>query len=145
VLRIYETVAANNVTKIIAALQKCGAAGNAAAASAASDLAKMQANGHIQVDPNLPPNGAGNTTVPPFAIFGLQTPTIQVDPDVSASTLFHEWIHKTQIFGNPLGMVAVGANKAQILFGWGNAYGGFLDNQADRITSTILSQCGISD
>ena len=134
---------ANNVTKIITALQNCGAAGNAAAASAGNDLARMQATGHIQILPNVPANAAGNTTTPPLSIFGLQTPTIQVGPDVTASTLFHEWLHKTQIFGNPLGLAALGANKIQAKF---NAQGeGFLDTQADRIAATILGQCKISD
>ena len=133
---------ANNVTNIIHSLQRCGAAGNAAAGSAGNDLAQMQASGHIQILPNMPQNAAGNTTVPPGAPFGLQVPTIQVGADVTAGTLFHEWIHKTQVYGNPLGTMAVSVNKALAFF---NKQGeGPLDSQADRITDRILTGCGIS-
>jgi RHS repeat-associated protein len=134
---------ANNVAKIITALQKCGAAGNAAAASAGNDLAQMNASGHIQVLSSLPNNAAGNTTVPPFAVLGLQTPTIQVTPDVTASTLVHEWIHKTQIFGNPLGQAAVAVNKVWARF-FGSQGEGPLDPQADTVADkAILLPCRI--
>jgi len=139
-VRLADGVAANNgITNTIRKLQNCN---NPSAQSAGNDLAQMQASGHIQGTPSSSPY-AGNTTSPPGAIFGLQTPTIQINADYTdnPSTLFHEWIHKTQMFRNPLGMVAVGANKIQALF---NSQGeGFLDTQADRIASTILTQCNI--
>jgi hypothetical protein len=55
---------------------------------------------------------------------------------------FPEWIHKTQIYGNPLGTMAVAVNK---IFAWSNSEGeGPLDRQADRITDKVLGQCGIT-
>lgn len=87
-----------NVTRIIQALEKCGATNNAAQ-TAAKDLAGMLAGGHVQVLPILPSNAAGNTTVPIGSLVGMQVQTIQVTDDASG-------IHKTQAYGNPLGVMA---------------------------------------
>ncbi len=123
------------LAKIIQQLQKCGS-------PAGNDLAQMQASGHIHInDPKMPSDAAGNTTTPLGALFGLQTPTIQIAGDVDPVTLVHEWIHKTQAYGNPLGSMAIGFNKIWALFTSDGE--GPLDSQANRMAEKIVAQCKI--
>ncbi len=102
----------------------------------------MQASGNIQITPSLPSNVDGNTTTPLGAMVGLQTPTIQLAPDFNPSTLVHEWVHKTQAFGNPLGFMAIGFNKIWAQFTTDGE--GPLDSSAQSVAEKMLATCNIA-
>ena len=132
--------AANNgVANTIRQLQNCN---NPSAQSAGNDLARMQANGQIQITPSSSPY-AGNTTSPPGAMLGLQTPVIQINSDYAGepTTLIHEWVHKTQQYGNPLGFMAVGFNKIWASFTSDGE--GPLDTSAQAVAQKMVSVCNI--
>src|SRR5271166_6343411 len=132
--------AANNgVANTIRQLQNCN---NPSAQSAGNDLARMQANGQIQITPSSSPY-ASNTTSPPGAMLGLQTPVIQINSDYAGepTTLIHEWVHKTQQYGNPLGFMAVGFNKIWASFTSDGE--GPLDTSVQAVAQKMVSVCNI--
>jgi len=82
-------------------------------------------------------------TTPLGAIVGLQTPVIRINPDYASdpTTLIHEWVHKTQEYGDPLGFMAVGFNKMWAQFSSYNE--GPLDASAQAVAQNLVSACNI--
>jgi RHS repeat-associated protein len=105
-------------------------------------LQKKLNNNQILYTESLP-SWAGAVTYSNFA----RSITMLGPDGFNTSTLVHEWVHGTQIVGNPISPLLQLGNwlQSKVSALSGRAPQGFLDTSADNVAQKVLSTCGIQE